>query len=123
MSILSTTNTGLHGPVTEDFLLSLGLEKHKYDTFIEKEVFYFYNKDILPMTFRITFCERCEKNNPYVLGTVGIHAEELTSKEKVLLYMNYVKVTRMLQSNSFNSIEELSKLENEQIKLYNEILS
>ena len=123
MSILSTTNTGLHGPVTEDFLLSLGLEKQKYDTILGIEKFAFYNKDILPMTFRITFCERDEKDNPYVLGTVGIHAEELTSKEKVLLYMNYVKVTRMLQSNSFNSIEELSKLENEQIKLYNEILS
>ena len=123
MSILSTTNTGLHGPVTENFLLSLGLEKHNYDTVMGKGVFYFYNKDILPMTFRITFCERDEKDNPYVLGTVGIHAEELTSKEKVLLYMNYVKVTRMLQLNSFNSIEELSKLENEQIKLYNEILS
>ena len=122
MSILSSTNTGLHGPVTEDFLLSLGLEKHKYNTFIEREVFYFYNEDILPMTFRITFCERDEKDNPYVLGTVGIHAEELTSKEKVLLYMNYVKVTRMLQSHSFNSTEELSKLKNEQLKLYNEIL-
>ena len=122
MSILSTTNTGLHSPVTEDFLLSLGLEKHKYDTFIKGDVFYFYNKDILPMSFRITFCERDEKDNPYVLGTVGIHAEELTSKEKVLLYMNYVKVTRMLQSHSFNSIEELSKLKNEQLELYNEIL-
>ena len=122
MSILSTTNTGLHSPVTEDFLLSLGLEKHKYDTFIERDVFYFYNEDILPLTFRITFCERNEKENPYVLGTVGIHAEELTSKEKVLLYMNYVKVTRMLQSHSFNSIEELSKLKNEQLELYNEIL-
>ena len=122
MSILSTTNTGLHSPVTEDFLLSLGLEKHKYNTFIEREVFYFYNEDILPLTSRITFCERGEKDNPYVLGTVGIHAEELTSKEKVLLYMNYVKVTRMLQSHSFNSIEELSKLKNEQLELYNEIL-
>ena len=122
MSILSTTNTGLHGPVTEDFLLSLGLEKHKYDTFIEREVFYFYNKDILPLSFRITFCERGENDNPYVLGTVGIHAEELTSKEKVLVYLNYVKVTRMLQSYSFNSAEELSKLTNERLKLYNEIL-
>ena len=120
MSILSTTNTGLHGPVTVDFLLNLGLEKHKHDSI--RGVFYFYNKDILPMTYRIAYLERSE-NNPYVIGTVGIHAEELTSKEKVLLYMNYVKVTRMLQSNSFNSIEELSKLENEQIKLYNEILS
>ena len=123
MSILSSTNTGLHGPVTEDFLFSLGLEKHRYDTVMGNGVFYFYNKDILPLAFRITFYNRGEKDNPYVLGTVGIHAEELTSKEKVLLYMNYVKVTRMLQSNSFNSIEELSKLENEQIKLYNEILS
>ena len=123
MSILSTTNTGLHSPVTEDFLLGLGLEKHKYDTFIEREVFYFYNKDILPMTYRITFCERGEKDNPYVLGTVGIHAEELTSKEKVLLYMNYVKVTRMLQTNNFHSIEELSKLTDERLKLYNEILA
>ena len=123
MSILSTTNTGLHGPVTEDFLLSLGLEKHKYDTILGIEKFAFYNKDILPMKYWITFYDRGEKDNPYVLGTVGIHAEELTSKEKVLLYLKYVKVTRMLQSNSFNSIEELSKLENEQIKLYNEILS
>ena len=123
MSILSTTNTGLHGPVTEDFLLSLGLEKQKYDTILGIEKFAFYNKDILPMTYRITFCERDEKDNPYVLGTVGIHAEELTSKEKVLVYLNYVKVTRMLQTNNFHSIEELSTLENEQIKLYNEILS
>ena len=122
MSILSTTNTGLHSPVTEDFLLSLGLEKHKYNTFIEREVFYFYNEDILPLTSRITFCERGEKDNPYVFCTIGIYAEELTSKEKVLLYMNYVKVTRMLQSHSFNSIEELSKLKNEQLELYNEIL-
>ena len=125
MSILSTTNTGLHGPVTEDFLLSLGLEKHKYATIPENEMFElfaFYNQDILPLTFRITFCERDEKDNPYVLGTVGIHAEELTSKEKVLLYMNYVKVTRELLSHSFNSTEELSKLKNEQLKLYNEIL-
>ena len=121
MSILSTTNTGLHGPVTEDFLLSLGLEKHKHDTI--RGVFYFYNKDVLPMPYWITFHDRGEKDNPYVLGTVGIHAEELTSKEKVLLYINYVKVTRMLQTNSFNSIEELSTLENEQLKLYNEILS
>ena len=122
MSILSTTNTGLHSPVTEDFLLSLGLEKHKYDTFIKRDVFYFYNKDILPMSFRITFCERGEKDNPYVFCTIGIYAEELTSKEKVLLYMNYVKVTRMLQSHNFNSTEELSKLKNEQLELYNEIL-
>ena len=123
MSILSTTNTGLHGPVTEDFLLSLGLEKHRYDKVMGKGVFYFYNKDILPLSFRITFCERDEKDNPYVLGTVGIHAEELTSKEKVLLYMNYVKVTRMLQTNNFHSIEELSKLTDERLKLYNEILA
>ena len=122
MSILSTTNTGLHSPVTEDFLLSLGLEKHKYNTFIEREVFYFYNEDILPMTFRITFCERSEKDNPYVFCIVGIYAEELTSKEKVLLYLKYVKVTLLLQSHSFTSIEELSKLKNEQLKLYNEIL-
>ena len=122
MSILSTTNTGLHGPVTVDFLLSLGLEKHKYNTFIEREVFYFYNEDILPMTFRITFCERDEKDNPYVFCIIGIYAEELTSKEKVLLYLKYVKVTILLQSHSFNSIEELSKLKNEQLKLYNELL-
>ena len=74
------------------------------------------------MTSRITFCERDEKDNPYVFCTIGIYAEELTSKEKVLLYMNYVKVTIMLQSHSFNSIEELSKLKNEQLELYNEIL-
>ena len=84
------------------------------------EKFAFYNKDILPMTFRIAYLERSE-NNPYVIGTVGIHAEELTSKEKVLLYLKYVKVTLLLQSNSFNS-EELSKLENERLKLYNELL-
>ena len=121
MSILSTTNTGLHSPVTMDFLLSLGLEKHKHDTI--RGVFYFYNKDVLPMPYWITFHDRGEKDNPYVLGTVGIHAEELTSKEKVLLYLNYVKVTRMLQSHSFNSIEELSKLTDERLKLYNKILA
>ena len=120
MSILSTTNTGLHGPVTVDFLLSLGLEKHEHESIIGRGVYYFYNKDILPMTYRITYFERSE-NNPYVLGTVGIHAEELTSKEKVLLYLKYVKVSLLLQSNSFNS-EELSKLENERFILYNEIL-
>ena len=65
MSILSSTNTGLHGPVTENFLLSLGLEKHKHDTI--RGVFYFYNKDILPMTFRITFCERDKKIIPMFL--------------------------------------------------------
>ena len=118
MSILSSTNTGLHGHVTVDFLLSLGLEKHKHETIVG--VFYFYNKDTLPMTYRIAYLERSE-NNPYVLGTVGIHAEELTSKEKVLLYLKYVKVTLLLQSNSFNS-EELSTLENERLKLYNELL-
>ena len=122
MSILSTTNTGLHGPVTEDFLLSLGLEKHRYDKVMGKGVFYFYNKDILPLSFRITFYYRGENDNPYVLGTLGIHAEELTSKEKVLVYLNYVKLTRLLESHSFNSAEELSKLKNEQLKLYNEIL-
>ena len=121
MSILSTTNTGLHGPVTVDFLLSLGLEKHKHDTI--RGVFYFYNKDILPMTYWITFYDRGEKDNPYVLGIVGNHAEELTSKEKVLLYLNYVKVTRKLQIKNFYSIKELSKLENEQLKLYNKILA
>ena len=122
MSILSSTNTGLHGPVTEDFLLSLGLEKHRYDKVMGKGVFYFYNKDILPLSFRITFYYRGENDNPYVLGTLGIHAEELTSKEKVLVYLNYVKLTRLLESHSFNSVEELSKLKNEQLKLYNEIL-
>ena len=123
MSILSTTNTGLHGPVTEDFLLSLGLEKHKYATIPENEMFDFYNKDILPLSFRITFYYRGENDKPYVLGTLGIHAEELTSKEKVLLYLNYVKLTRLLESHSFNSAEELSKLTDERLKLYNEILS
>ena len=123
MSILSTTNTGLHGPVTEDFLLSLGLEKHRYDKVMGKGVFYFYNKDILPLSFRITFYYRGENDKPYVLGTLGIHAEELTSKEKVLLYLNYVKLTRLLESHSFNSAEELSKLTDERLKLYNEILS
>ena len=122
MSILSAANTGLHGPVTEDFLLSLGLEKHRYDKVMGKGVFYFYNKDILPLSFRITFYYRGENDNPYVLGTLGIHAEELTSKEKVLVYLNYVKLTRLLESHSFNSAEELSTLENEQLKLYNEIL-
>ena len=120
MSILSTTNTGLHSPVTENFLLSLGLEKHKHDTI--KGVFYFYNKDILPMTYWITFYDRGEKDNPYVLGIIGNHAEELTSKEKVLLYLNYVKLTRELQSNCFSSTEKLSKLRNERLKIYNEIL-
>ena len=122
MSILSTTNTGLHGPVTEDFLLSLGLEKHRYDKVMGKGVFYFYNKDILPMTFRITFCERDEKDNPYVLGTVGIHAEELTSKEKVLLYLNYAKMIREFQSHSFTTAEKISELVNERLKFYNEII-
>ena len=66
--------------------------------------------------------QKVEKDNPYVLGIVGNHAEELKSKEKVLLYLNYVKVTRKLQIKNFYSIKELSKLENEQLKLYNEIL-
>ena len=122
MSILSTTNTGLHGPVTEDFLLSLGLEKHKYDTFIEKEVFYFYNKDILPMTFRITFYNKLDKDNPDFYCVIGDRSISLHSREKVLVYLNYVKVTRELLSQSFNSTEELSKLKNEQLKLYNELL-
>ena len=123
MSILSTTNTGLHGPVTEDFLLSLGLEKHKYNSSIETGVFYFYNIDILPLTFRITFYDWVEKGNHKFHCVIGDYSIELTSKEKVLLYLNYVKVTRMLQTNNFHSIEELSTLENEQLKLYNEILA
>ena len=122
MSILSTTNTGLHGPVTEDFLLSLGLEKQKYDTILGIEKFAFYNKDILPMTFRITFYEWIEKGNLKFHCVIGDRSISLHSREKVLVYLNYVKVTRELLSQSFNSTEELSKLKNEQLKLYNEIL-
>ena len=125
MSILSTTNTGLHGPVTEDFLLSLGLEKHKYATIPENEMFElfaFYNQDILPLTFRITFHNIHDKNNPEFYGVIGDRSISLHSREKVLVYLNYVKVTRELLSHSFNSTEELSKLKNEQLKLYNEIL-
>ena len=123
MSILSSTNTGLHGPVTENFLLSLGLEKHNYDTVMGKGVFYFYNKDILPMTFRITFYNKLDKDNPDFYCVIGDRSISLHSREKVLVYLNYVKVTRELLSQSFNSTEELSKLKNEQLKLYNEILS
>ena len=79
MSILSTTNTGLHGPVTEEFLLSLGLEKQKYDTILGIEKFAFYNKDILPMTFRITFHNIHDKNNP-----------EFYAKNPELFLENYV---------------------------------
>ena len=125
MSILSTTNTGLHGPVTEDFLLSLGLEKHKYSTIPENEMFEmfaFYNQDILPLTFRIIFYNKLGKDNPDFYCIIGDRSVSLHSKEKVLLYLNYVKVTRMLLSRSFNSTEELSKLKNEQLKFYNEIL-
>ena len=125
MSILSTTNTGLHGPVTENFLLSLGLEKHKYTTIPENEMFEmfaFYNQDILPLTFRIIFYNKLGKDNPDFYCVIGDHSVSLKSKEKVLVYLNYVKVTRELLSHSFNSTEELSKLKNEQLKLYNEIL-
>ena len=125
MSILSTTNTGLHGPVTEDFLLSLGLEKHKYATIPENEMFElfaFYNQDILPLTFRITFYNQLDKDNPDFYCVIGDRSISLHSREKVLVYLNYVKVTRELLSQSFNSTEELSKLKNEQLKLYNEIL-
>ena len=120
MSILSTTNTGLHGPVTENFLLSLGLEKYEHESIIGRGVFYFYNKDILPLSFRITFYDRGEK--PYVLGTVGIHTEELTSKEKVLLYLNYAKMIIEFQSHSFTTAEKISELKNERLKFYNEII-
>ena len=126
MSILSTTNTGLHGPVTENFLLSLGLEKHKYATIPENEMFElfaFYNQDILPLTFRINLYNKHDKDNPDFYCVINDHSISLHSREKVLLYMNYVKVTRMLQTNNFHSIEELSTLENEQLKLYNEILA
>lgn len=126
MSILSTTNTGLHGPVTEDFLLSLGLEKHKYSTIPENEMFEmfaFYNQDILPLTFRIIFYNKLGKDNPDFYCIIGDRSVSLHSKEKVLLYLNYVKVTRMLLSQSFNSAEELYKLKNEQLKFYNEILA
>lgn len=122
MSILSSTNTGLHGPVTEDFLLSLGLEKHKYNSSIETGVFYFYNIDILPLTFRITFYDWVEKGNHKFHCVIGDRSVSLNSKEKVLVYLNYVKVTIELLSQGFNSTEELSKLKNEQLKLYNEII-
>ena len=128
MSILSTTNTGLHGPVTEDFLLSLGLEKHKYTTIPENEMFEmfaFYNQDILPLTFRIIriiFYNKLGKDNPDFYCVIGDRSVSLHSKEKVLVYLNYVKVTREILSHSFSSTEELSKLKNEQLKLYNEIL-
>lgn len=121
MSILSTTNTGLQGPVTENFLLSLGLEKHKFDTGTGYEMFAFYNKDILPITFRITFYNRYDdKDNPGFQGTLGDHSIPLKSKEKVLLYLNYVKLTKELQ-NSFISTEALQKLIYERVKFYNEI--
>lgn len=126
MSILSSTNTGLHGPVTEDFLLSLGLEKHKYATIPENEMFElfaFYNQDILPLTFRITLYNKHDKDNPDFYCVINDRSISLHSREKVLLYLNYVKVTRELLSQSFNSTEELSKLKNEQLKLYNEILA
>ena len=125
MSILSTTNTGLHGPVTENFLLSLGLEKHKYSTIPENEMFEmfaFYNQDILPLTFRIIFYNKLGKDNPDFYCVIGDRSVSLNSKEKVFVYLNYVKVTRELLSQGFNSTEELSKLKNEQLKLYNEIL-
>ena len=125
MSILSTTNTGLHGPVTENFLLSLGLEKHKYTTIPENEMFEmfaFYNRDILPVTFRITFYKKHGQDNYDFYCVIGDRSISLNSKEKVLVYLNYVKVTIELLSQSFNSTEELSKLKNEQLKLYNEIL-
>lgn len=125
MSILSTTNTGLHGPVTENFLLNLGLEKHKYTTIPENEMFEmfaFYNQDILPLTFRIIFYNKLGKDNPDFYCVIGDRSVSLNSKEKVLVYLNYVKVTIELLSQGFNSTEELSKLKNEQLKLYNEIL-
>ena len=125
MSILSTTNTGLHGPVTENFLLSLGLEKHKYTTIPENEMFEmfaFYNQDILPLTFRIIFYNKLGKDNPDFYCVIGDRSVSLNSKEKVLVYLNYVKVTIELLSQGFNSTEELSKLKNEQLKLYNEII-
>lgn len=125
MSILSTTNTGLHSPVTENFLLSLGLEKHKYTTIPENEMFEmfaFYNQDILPLTFRIIFYNKLGKDNPDFYCVIGDRSVSLNSKEKVLVYLNYVKVTIELLSQSFNSTEELSKLKNEQLKFYNEIL-
>ena len=126
MSILSTTNTGLHGPVTENYLLSLGLEKRKHTTIPENEMcemFAFYNQDILPLTFRIIFYNKLGKDNPDFYCVIGDRSVSLHSKEKVLIYLNYVKVTIELLSNCFSSAEELSKLKNEQLKLYNEILS
>ena len=126
MSILSTTNTGLHGPVTENYLLSLGLEKRKHTTIPENEMFEmfaFYNQDILPLTFRIIFYNKLGKDNPDFYCVIGDRSVSLHSKEKVLIYLNYVKVTIELLSNCFSSAEELSKLKNEQLKLYNEILS
>ena len=125
MSILSTTNTGLHGPVTENFLLSLGLEKHKYVTLPENEMFEmfaFYNRDILPVTFRITLYNKHGQDNHECYCVINARSILLKSKEKVLLYLNYVKLTRELQSNCFSSTEKLSKLRNERLKIYNEIL-
>ena len=125
MSILSTTNTGLHGPVTEDFLLSLGLEKHKYATIPENEMFElfaFYNQDILPLTFRITFYKKHGQDNHDFYCVINARSVLLKSKEKVLLYMNYVKLTIMLQSNCFSSTKKLYKLKDERLKLYNEIM-
>ena len=122
MSILSTTNTGLHGPVTEDFLLSLGLEKQKYDTILGIEKFAFYNKDILPMTFRITFHNIHDKNNSEFYGVIGDRSVLLKSKEKVLLYLNYAKMIREFQSHSFTTEEKISELVNERLKFYNEII-
>ena len=125
MSILSSTNTGLHGPVTEEFLLSLGLEKHKYVTLPENEMFEmfaFYNRDILPVTFRITLYNKHGQDNHECYCVINARSILLKSKEKVLLYLNYVKFTRELQSNCFSSTEKLSKLRNERLKIYNEIL-
>ena len=125
MSILSTTNTGLHSPVTEEFLLSLGLEKHKYVTLPENEMFEmfaFYNRDILPVTFRITLYNKHGQDNHDFYCVINARSILLKSKEKVLLYLNYVKLTRELQSNCFSSTEKLSKLRNERLKIYNEIL-
>ena len=125
MSILSTTNTGLHGPVTEDFLLSLGLEKHKYATIPENEMFElfaFYNQDILPLTFRITFYNKYGKDNPDFYCVIGDRSISLHSREKVLLYLNYAKMIREFQSYSFTTAEKISELRNERLKFYNEII-
>ena len=125
MSILSTTNTGLHGPVTEDFLLSLGLEKHKYATIPESEMFElfaFYNQDVLPLTFRITFYNKLDKDNPDFYCVIGDRSVSLKSKEKVLVYLNYAKMIREFQSHSFTTAEKISELVNERLKFYNEII-